>query len=66
MEKLKPAELLNLADHCPLTLNAKFGSINFVAKHIHITTNYTPDEIYRKMTSEHAEALKRRVVWREY
>lgn len=64
-ETMNMLALLRLADHAPLKLEVKGGMVDFLAKHVYITTNIEIDTIklWMEKLGEQGKALERRITF---
>lgn len=59
--EFKLSYLLKLLDRYPMKVPVKGNYVNWIPKHIFITSNKSPDEWYPNAYEEHKNALKRRI-----
>lgn len=59
--EFKLSYLLKLLDRYPMKVPVKGNYVNWIPKHIFITSNKNPDEWYPHAYEEHKNALKRRI-----
>lgn len=66
-DSMNMLSLLRLSDHAPLKLEIKGGMIDFISKHIYITTNIEMKTIlgWLDKLGEHGKALRRRITFYE-
>lgn len=64
--EFKITYLLKLLDRYPMQVPVKGGFVQWVPKHIVITSNYPPEDWYPNAKDKHKEALLRRIKTKEH